>query len=527
MEGAVFVAALATTLVRVKRAREATPTERRREQWVAGAWGAALVLLRPETVVLIPLLAVTVARRALSQSAAGAVARTGGPAALATLTVLGVNLARTGDAPSAGALAKLLTYHPFLTDIDRAHAAIVNLVHFALLIRHQLGHGTALAILLPCLCVPALVCPRTRGLAVVCVAGAAAWTLLVSWNDAARFQNFRYYMPALALGLLGSALGLAALARTRVLAGPGILVAIAGMGLAASGLLEQSVFFSNASANVHDQQVEVGRRLARLMPETSSILVGDAGAIPYVADRHAVDALGLGGYRGLPFARASALGEGAIVELIERVPPRDRPAFMALYPSWFGAITRTFGREVDHVSLDRNYICGALTKVIYVADWSALADVPGGPLPAGAVADTLDVADVVSERDHRYVSPEPLGGWTSLDIRNDDDGARLFDAGRTIPEGQSERFELLADVPSPATVLVRTDEADVDVDASVAREAAAIDRIPLARHGSATATSWGKRSATFRVALRRGDVIAIHVLRGTFRDFHVWVVSGE
>jgi hypothetical protein len=531
MEGAVFCAALAVTLVRVQRARDAPPTRRRQAQWIVGAWGAALVGLRPEAVVLVPLLAVVVARRALSHTATGALLRSAGPAALAMLTLLGANLLFTGDAPSAGALAKLLSYRPFLSDVDRATAALVNLVHVGALIHRQLGHGTALAWLLPSLCIPALVSSRTRAIAFVCVAGALSWTLVVSWNSAARFQNFRYFMPALALVLWGATLGVSALARIRWLGLGGAVVALAGTAVAASRVPEQIDFFANASGNIHDQQVEVGRRLAARMPRDASVLLGDAGAIPYVSGRHAIDSLGLGGYGGLPFARAAALGEGATIELIERIAPVDRPQFMALYPTWFAAITKTFGREVDRVSLDRNFICGGLAKGIYVADWSALTDGgdddDGAPSQAsGAVIDVLDVADIVSERDHGYASPEPFGGWTSLDVRADELGVQRFDAGRTIPEGRSERFTLRRDVPFPAKVVVRTDEGDALVEARVTREGSMVDRASLERFGTSGLRSWGAQMGTFAGALCRGDEVTLHVLRGTFRDFHLWVKTG-
>jgi hypothetical protein len=528
MEGAVFSAALAVTLVHAKRAREAPPARRRREQWRVGALSAALVMLRPEAAIVVALVAIAVARRALSQSPLGALARSAGPAAMAGLGVLGANLGYTGDGPSAGAIAKLLTYRPFLSDVDRAREVVTNLAHVGLLLGGQLGRGTKLAFLLPALCVPALLSRRTRALAAVCVISAFGWALVVSWNDAARFQNFRYYMPALALVLFASALGLAALARVRALAWAGGAVALAGVALAASGLPEQIAFFTHASKNIHDQQVEVGRRLTQRMPLGASVLVGDAGAIPYVSGRHAVDALGLGGYRGLPFARAALEGQGATVELIERIEPDQRPGFMALYPAWFGDITKTFGREVDHVSLDRNYICGGLTKTIYEADWSALADGPldESPPGGGVLVDAVDVADVVSERDHSYLSPAPRGGWTSLDVRADDRGKHRFDAGRTIPEGQSERFTLLRSTGTPATIIVRTDEADVKVEADLTREGAIIETATLAREGTPAAATWQSTRATFGNELLEGDEVTLHVVRGTFRDFHVWVVSG-
>jgi hypothetical protein len=527
MEGAVFVAALSVTLVRAKRAREAPPTTRRRAQWIVGCWGAAMVGLRPEAVVVVALVAVVVARRALSQSAIAALARCGGPGALAILAVLFMNLLLTGDAPSAGAIAKLVMFRPFLSDVDRVTTVLVNLVHFGLLLAKELGRGTAFALLLPSLFVPAILSRRTRALAFVCLAGALSWSILVSSNIAARFQDFRYYVPAVALMLLAAALGLGVLSRSKRLGVVGGAVALSGVLLAASAVPAQMRFFVLASKNIHDQQVEVGRRLASRLPDGATVLVGDAGAIPYVSGHPAIDALGLGGYAGLPFARAAALGEGATIELIERIAPRERPAFMALYPTWFGDITSTFGREIDRVSLDRNVICGALTKGIYEADWSALADGPTTlPDAGGDVVDALDLADVVSEREHAYVSPEPAGGSITLDVRRDARGDRRFDAGRVILEGQSQRFTLRRDAPMPVAVWIRTDEIDADVEARATRQGEVVDASVLERSNPATHAAWATSRAVFTRALRRGDEVTLRVLGGTFRAYHVWVVSG-
>jgi hypothetical protein len=531
MEGAVFMAALATALVRVKRARQASPTSRRRAQWIAGAWGAGLVLLRPEAALLVAVMSIAVARRALSQSALGALARSAGPAALATLLVLAANSALTGELASAGALVKLLFYRPFLSEDGRAKAVVVNLAYLKTFLTWQLGQGTWLGLALPSLAGVAVASRRTRALALVCVLGALGWTLLVAWNDAARFQNFRYFMPALALVLFAATLGLSVLAVTRRLARVGLVVAVVGVATAASGLRTQARFFADASANVHDQQVEVGRRLAARMPPDASVLVGDAGAIPYLSGRHAVDALGLGGFHGRPFARAGILGEGATIELIEQMPPNERPRFMALYPNWFGGITSTFGHEVDRVSLAQNFVCGGLTKVIYEADWSALADdatsEDGDGARFGNVVEALDVADIESERDHSYESPAPLGGWTAFDVRLDARGVRRFDAGRILREGQKERFTLREDASQAASLVVRTDDGDAEVSAQVTHAEVVVEHVSLERYGASGGGRWVTLRAKFANALAAGDRVDLLVERGTFRDYHVWVVTSR
>jgi hypothetical protein len=44
-------------------------------------------------------------------------------------------------------------------------------------------------------------------------------------------------------------------------------------------------------------------------------------------------------------------GVPAVVELIERLPPEDRPDVMALYPGWWKGLADRFGTPVDRVTI--------------------------------------------------------------------------------------------------------------------------------------------------------------------------------
>jgi hypothetical protein len=344
--------------------------------------------------------------------------------------------------------------------------------------------------------------------------------VLVSWNGAARFQNYRYYMPALAMVLVASALGLAALSRWRAGAAVGGAIAAIGVALAIPQIPAQIAFFRDASANVHGQQVEVGRRLAARMAPGARVLVGDAGAIPYVADRGAIDALGLGGFGRLPFVLAATQGEAATIELIERLAPAERPAFLALYPNWFAQTTSTFGREIDRVTIDHNVICGGVTKGIYAADWSALA---ARDDEADAV-DAIDVADVLSERAHAYESPAPDGGWTLLDVRRTAERSRLFDAGRIIPEGRCERFTIARGGDGPRELEVRTN-IDVSADVEVRHARGGSEQAALILTSDARDGAWRIARATLASGAARGDVVSLCARRGPLHDFHVWLTA--
>jgi hypothetical protein len=350
--------------------------------------------------------------------------------------------------------------------------------------------------------------------------GALAWVLLVSFNNNSPFHNFRYYAPALLLVLVAAGSGAAAVAQMLGRrSGPlvaGALVATATIA-AAARIPAQVTHFTRASGNIRDQQIEVAVRLAATMEPGSRVLLGDAGAIPFVSERLALDALGLGGYRRMPFARAAVNGEASTVELIERLGVAERPRYLALYPNWFGLITSKFGVELERVTLTDNLICAGPTKVIYRSDWSALES-PHEASPD--IIDELDVADVISEAEHAYVSPAPAGGWTTLDILEDESGARRFDGGRIIPAGGTESFVVRKSTDAPQVrIVVRVDDATRGLRLRTSRAVTELVVAPPLREG---AHSWREASATVDTPAV-GETLALEATNGPYRDYHVWI----
>jgi len=516
MEVALFAAVLGRGLEALARARarvdERGGLTREASQWRLGLWLGALVLLRPEAGVLVALFAVIAARGAGARSGIRALVRAALPGTIATLLVLGANRALTGEAQSAGALLKLLPSQPYFSDVDRARVFAENLVTFALkALRTEVGTGAVVALLM--LALIALGSRERRPVAAAGLLGAAAWVLVVSLNTNAPHHNFRYHAPAFLLLLASAACGVATLARA---AGPWIALAVAGVLVVAAGMRipQQSRHFARAAGNIRDQQITVGEKLAARLAPGERVMLGDAGAIPFVSGRPALDALGLGGYRGLPFARAAVNGEASTVELIERLPLAERPAYLALYPNWFGQITTRFGVEVDRVTLTDNVICAGAAKVIYRADWSAL-EAPRS-LDDG-VLDELDVADVLSEREHAYASPAPDGGWTTLEVLLDASSTRRFDGGRVIPAGSSESFVLGPRVTgdAPLRIVVRVHGATEGPRLRTSGESV------LLAVAASPAGHWSEARGTFRA--RAGDRVTLEAPPGGHRDYHVWI----
>lgn len=496
MEVALFVALLLRAFVLADRLTLAAPAARASKQWRLGLLGVALVWTRPEAAVVIAVLSVFAARHARSQSPFGALVRVALPGALATLAVATLNRAMTGDFASAGARLKLVSSNPYLGDLDRAREVLLNALHF----EWKVIEGSVAATLRACwvlfvLALVPLASRRTRELGAVIVSSAFLWTLLVSFNGAARYQGFRYYAPSVVMLLVAIALGLSVMARPIALA---IGAFVVGGAVWRAPL--QLQFFADASGNIHDQQVVVGNKLRTLGPPGARVLLGDAGAIPYFSDRGALDALGLGGFRHMSFTRAALSGEASTLELLQRIDRDDRPELVALYPNWFPFITSHFAREIDRVTIEHNVICGGPTKIIGRADWSAL---DGDAQPANTI-DELDVADVDSERAHEYESPAPRGGWA---VANIEDG--VFDGGRVIPAGTSESF--VANVDGAVAIVMRSDE---PIDARV-NDADLV----APRDGE----HWIEATSA-PIAITRGARVVI-TARAPLRDFHVWLVA--
>jgi hypothetical protein len=206
---------------------------------------------------------------------------------------------------------------------------------------------------------------------------------------------------------------------------------------------DQVWFFGRASRNIRDQHMVAARRLARLRPPPHRVLVGDAGAIPYVSGLAALDIIGLGGYADLPFARASRWGVAAALELVERMSPADRPDALAIYPTWWGDFPAWFGEAFDSVPVQGNVICGGKTKVLYRADWRPLehSAVPGRLGDRTETIGSLDFADIVSEQEGGY-SIEGALGYITMKMLPDPErpSAALWDAGRVVPAGAAVRF---------------------------------------------------------------------------------------
>ena len=395
-----------------------------------------------------------------------------------TLALLGVrailNRVYTGEFADAGSIVKLEPLAPFYDAVEIAKLWIGNMAfQLGRITAYHAGDSALWGALLWVLVLGALWQRAIRREATLLFCLAFSWMALVANNEYVRYQNDRYTMAPLAWLVIAASLcvcGLAqrtlnALARSRarlrelVPMGVAALAAITWTWHQVPRLKQQNWLFGRASRNIAEQQV----RLGLLLDSTSDasnhrILVGDAGAIQYFSNLPGIDAVGLGGTHGLPFARAVRLGIGAIVELIERLPPQERPDLLALYPSWWKELPLWFGHPILELDIDGNVICGAPNKVVYSADWRGL-DSDSAPAvldPGWRLVDELDIADLVSESAHSYELPERHSGYVFMKMlpHPRDASHDLFDAGRILVGGQRARFRFSNLSPRRALRLV-------------------------------------------------------------------------
>ena len=150
-------------------------------------------------------------------------------------------------------------------------------------------------------------------------------------------------------------------------------------------------------------------------------------------------------------------------------------------------------------------------------DWSSLES-PHEASPE--IIDELDVADVISEAEHAYVSPAPAGGWTTLDILDDETGARRFDGGRIIPAGAIETFVVRKSWEArQVRIVVRVDDGTRGLRLRTSRRQVDLVVSPPSKEGART---WREATALID-APAVGETLVLEASMGAYRNFHVWI----
>jgi hypothetical protein len=516
---------------------------------------ALLVATRPESAVVVAvftLSALTLTwKRCDWKSRAELLLVTALPGALVIVAHAIANRLFTGDWSAAGALVKLEMNHPYMTaqevwDAWKFHmgyqALRVTDYHFSELKIPLWGFSVSAGWLVWLLAATPFAFKQTRREGLLLWLCIFAWVAVVALNGQVRWQNERYTMPAVAWLLIAAALGLGAIfarmggainavryqrGRCGPLAAWGavttasVIATLVFVVFLEGRFRDQLWFFGRASRNIFEQHIAAAATIRHL--PTHRVLVGDAGAIPYVADTPALDLIGLGGFHDYPFARATRMGVGAGLELVQRMPADQRPNLMAIYPSWWGDLPGWFGDKVADFKVRGNVICGGASKVLYRPEWQALDNsrTPFDIAPTTQLVAELDVADLISEQESGFeligapgfIGMKMLGHPTSVE-------EDAWDAGRVLPAGSISRFELRGLVPNtPATLLLRAaPEVEASVNVRVGDFVHAVELTPT--------DGWVEAPIAVPAGVVGSTVVVhIEVTGGEFMLYHVWAVQ--
>lgn len=426
---------------------------------VLGLWASGLVVKKSRV------------KKSGVQNGVWTVLLIGVPGALIIVGHMVANKVLTGDSAAAGALAKLEMHHPYLTDKQVWDSWIFYLKYqFLRLSDYHFSAYPVIGYLVWPLALLTLAFGKTRRTGILLLTSIVLWMALVALNGQVRWQNERYTMPAVAWLLLAAALGMAGVFDWALARREGRVVGYFSAAVTAAAAIlfvygqaprfrDQVWFFGRASRNILEQHVRAAEYLSEPELRHRRVLISDAGAIPYMSDLPAFDLIGLGGYGGLPIARASRQGVGAAVELLEHVPSRDLPDVMALYPSWWGDFVLWFGQRTHEFPVRGNVICGGASKVIYQPDWTPLfhSGEPFAIRPEERIVDILDVADVLSEEAHQATWNREAQGYVGMKLLPDprNPARDLWDAGRVLSTNMKLDFTMEGFVTDAPAMLIR------------------------------------------------------------------------
>jgi len=225
------------------------------------------------------------------------------------------------------------------------------------------------------------------------------------------------------------------------------------------------------------QQVALGEWAKDALGPDALIGVNDTGAIAYMSQRPTFDVVGL---TTLGEARYWVAGPGSRFEHYERLGRAKLPTHFVVYEAWM-AMSVVLGERLHEATVTDQSILGGTTKTAYVASWDALGSgsSPTTLEPPGQLVDEVDVSDLDSESEHRYV----LGQTTERDnqvavtFAVDGTDRTLADGGRYART--REQFVVRLTEKREAILIARLASADpIDVEVFAGDQSAGVLHSP-------------------------------------------------
>jgi hypothetical protein len=344
------------------------------------------------------------------------------------------------------------------------------------------------------------------------LAAVAVGMLLPATYDSFLWNRLRYLWPFVAAWFVGVAAladaagALAArldpsLARLRLLASGAVI----------GGLLSHLGWtlddLGTSADAIRKQQAALGRWAHDALPEDAVLGVNDTGAIAYFSGRRTFDVVGL---TTAGEARYWAAGAGSRFEHYERVGAEAMPSHFIVYPGWF-ALSPLLGELLTERSVPGATILGGETMAAHVADYSSFGSAarPTDPALTGcSVLDTLDVADLESEREHAYeLFDASAAGNVALAQGDRVDGGRR---GRT-----TERFSLKV-VPHGQVVARVASDSPTELELT-------LDGRPAAR-GAVEPGAWREISLPVPPSAGGRMVVGVRAAPAAVTSMHYWSI---
>lgn len=171
----------------------------------------------------------------------------------------------------------------------------------------------------------------------------------------------------------------------------------------ANGLSWSMDNVAESASAIDRQQVKLGAWARDNLPANAIIGVNDTGAIAYVSGLYTFDVVGL---TTAGESKYWAHGPGSRFEHYERLvrsAPHRFPTHFIVYQQWM-ACDPVLGRELFEAVVTDQSILGGTRMTVFEArkDLLGSGDKPVMIASSGDYADSLDVADLESEKDHGY-----------------------------------------------------------------------------------------------------------------------------
>lgn len=338
------------------------------------------------------------------------------------------------------------------------------------------------------------------------------------------WNRLRYLWPFatgwfIALACLARALGDLG---TRVKLGPRFVVTSSALvsgifaGMLATKLEWVLEDVAQSASGINRQQAALGKWANENLPADVRIGVNDTGAIAYFGRRATFDVVGL---TTPGEGRYWVGGSASRLEHYERMrasSPSTLPTHFIVYPEWMGC-EPVLGRKLHEAVVTDSTILGGTTMRVYEARWDYLGTGEQPWTKGSAVIDTIDVADLESEKQHHYELLGAKDGEQTTAEEAAPDSAVVVDGGRT----NRTRDRFVADLPAggPLALVARIDTS------TVTRLRVLVDGTEI---GSTDADGGPWKEFVFAIPdSARGTQkrIEVNASEGTFTSFHYWVVT--